>query len=319
MTITFRGGRLPNNPTKRRLKLGHYLTGPVLPSAPRAVNWDAKVSAFGMLQNQNWGDCAEAGDFHALQILTANAGTELVPTDTDALRAYSEITGFNPQAGPPGENPTDQGTIMQDSLDFWRKTGLSVGGTRHKIVAFAEVDHRDPAVMEQAIALFGNLLLGIDFPQAAMDQTDRGEPWDYVPGAGVKGGHAICSARYDAASRAPWTIITWGAEQKVTQAFMDHYLEEAWTVVAPEWVAANGSTPSGLDLAAFGADFAVLTGDDNPFPDVTPPGPRPRPGGLDEAVQALTASPDVRGWLAAPHAGKTRRVARLVQAVVDAS
>jgi hypothetical protein len=315
VTLTFRGGRLPNDPAKPRLMLGRYLTGAALPAAPQRVNWDVKVSAFGMLGNDSWGDCHWAASSHTLQTLTANAGTEIAPTTADTLKAYAEATGFNQHAGPPGSNPTDQGTVMQDGLDYWRKTGLPVGAARHKIVAFAQVDHRNTSELEQAIALFGEILLGIQFPAAAMDQFNAGQPWDVVKGSPIEGGHAICTARYDANSRTPWTVVTWGKEQPVTQAFMDAYLEEAWAVVSQEWVSATGLTPSGLNLQTFGEDFATLTGEPNPFPGSNPPEPPPRPGSLGVAVQALLDDPQVPGFLRQRHTGLTKHVASLVAAI----
>lgn len=322
MSITFRGGRLPNDPAKPRLKLGHFLTAAAY-QPPAAANWDRKVSAFGMLGNDSWGDCALAAQSHSLQTWTANAGTELVPTEADTLRAYSEVTGFNPHAGPPGQNPTDQGTVMQDALNWWRKTGMPVttptGIARHRIYAFAEVDHRSPAEVEAAVALFGEILLGIDFPASAMDAFNADEPWDvWEDDGGIEGGHAICAARYAAASRR-WWVVTWGREQEVTQAFLDKYLEEAWVAVAPEWIAANGTTPSGLDLASLGEEFTRLTKDPAPWAGNTPPEPPPRPSSLDAAVQALVSDPQAVHWTTQRHVGQTKHVAALVRAVIRAA
>jgi hypothetical protein len=322
VTITFRGGRLPNDPAKPRLKLGHFLTA-VSYQLPTAVDWDRKVSAFGILGNGDWGDCALAAQSHALQTWTANAGTELVPLEVDTLRAYSEVTGFNPNAGPPGRNPTDQGTVMQEGLDYWRRVGMPVttaaSVARHKIHAFAEVDHRNPAELEAAVALFGEVLLGIEFPVAAMDAFNNGEPWDeWEDDGGIEGGHAICSARYDTDTD-KWWVITWGREQEVTQAFLDKYLDEAWVAVAPEWIAANGSTPSGLDLAGLGAEFTRLTGETAPWATDTPPEPRPRDDALVAAARSLAADQGAVAWSLQRHSGQARRVAALVRAVIRAA
>jgi hypothetical protein len=256
VTITFRGGRLPNDPAKPRLRLSRFLTASALPAPPPAVNWDTAVKSWPMYGNDSWGDCVWAMIGHAVQAITANASTEADVTDTDVLKAYADVTGFNPHAGPPGQNPTDQGTVIQDALNYWRKTG--VGG--HRIVAFAQVDVADETEMQQACALFGVVLFGMSFPAAAMDQFRAGEPWDVVDDdGGIEGGHAILGARYDATEK-QWYIITWAREQPVTFAFLRRYFEEAWVAITGEWVGADGSTPSGLDLAAFGADFTALTG-----------------------------------------------------------
>jgi hypothetical protein len=313
VTVTFRGGRLPNDPAKPRLKLGHFLTATAY-SPPPAANWDGKVSAFDVLGNDAVGDCALAAQSHALQTWTANAGTEVTPTTEDTLRAYSEVTGYDP-----ADPSTDQGTVMQDALAYWRRTGMPIGGTRHKILAFAEVDHRNPVELDAAIALFGEVLLGLSFPASAMDAFNQNEPWDvWEDDGGIEGGHAVCSARYDTYT-GTWRVITWGREQEATAAFFSKYLDEAWCAISPEWIAANGTTPSGLDLASLGEEFTRLTGDPAPWAGNIPPEPPGRHGSLDVAVQALIRSQDVAAWLRAKHSGTPRKVAALVRAIVDAA
>jgi hypothetical protein len=268
VTVTFRGGRLPNNPAKPRLKLGHYLTGTALPPAPAAVDWDAAVQGWPMYGNDQYGDCVWAMIGHAIQAVTANASTEVDVPDAAVLKGYSDVTGFRPD-----DPSTDQGTVIQDALGYWRKTGLA----GHKILAFAQVDVANEAEMQQACALFGVVLFGMNFPTVAMQQFDAGDPWDLVEDdGGIEGGHAILGCRYDA-PKGQWHIITWGREQPVTFAFIRKYFEEAWTAVSQEWVSASGTTPSGLDLAAFGADFAALTGEPNPFPNGPQPPNPPEP------------------------------------------
>lgn len=317
MTIQFRGGRLPNDPAKPRLKLAHFLTGAALAQPPAQVNWDAAVRSWPMYANDTWGDCVFAMIGHAVQAFTANASTEVDVTETAVLKAYADVTGFNPHAGPPGQNPTDQGAVIQDALGYWRKSG--VGG--HKIVAFAQVDVANETEMQQACALFGLVCFGMNFPAIAMQQFDAGQPWDVVPDdGGDEGGHAILGARYDATQK-QWYVITWAREQPVTFAFIKRYFAEAWAIVTRDWLDTAGSTPSGLDLAAFGADFSTLTGEANPFPNTPPQPPEPPPphgDALVVAAQNLAGDQGVVAWLNQPHSGKTKRVARLVEAVVEA-
>jgi hypothetical protein len=313
VTITFRGGRLPNDPAKPRLKLGHFLTATAY-RPPPAANWDAKVSAFDVLGNDAVGDCALAAQSHALQTWTANAGTEVTSTTEDTLRAYSEVTGYDP-----ADPSTDQGTVMQDALAYWRRTGMPIGGTRHKILAFAEVDHRNPVELDAAIALFGEVLLGLSFPASAMDAFNQNEPWDvWEDDGGIEGGHAVCSARYDTYT-GTWRVITWGREQEATAAFFSKYLDEAWCAISPEWIAANGTTPSGLDLAGLGREFTRLTGETAPWATDTPPEPRPRDDALVAAARSLAADQGAVAWSLQRHSGQARRVAALVRAVIRAA
>jgi hypothetical protein len=304
---TFRPGVLPNDPAKPRLRLGPHLTQATAP--PAAVNWNKPVRSWPMLANDSVGDCVFAAIGHTIQTWTANASTEVILSDRDVLAAYSAVTGYNP-----ADPSTDQGTVMQDAFSYWRKTGIA----GHKILAFAQVDHTSLVELETAVALFGEVLLAIDFPDTAMDQFNEGKPWDVVYGAKSEGGHAICSARYDSGNKsAPWTVITWGREQPVTTRFLSKYLREAWVAIAPEWIAANGTSPSGLDLAGLGEDFTALTGQPNPF---TPPEPpSPRSDALVVAARTLAGDQGVLGWLSQHHSGSTRHVAALVEAVVTAA
>lgn len=292
--MKFRPGVLPNDPAKRRLKLKHFLTGS-LPVVPPSVDYDKAVYDWPMYGNDKYGDCVFAMLGHAIEAWTANAGNLVKVTDADVLKGYSDVTGFDP-----ADPSTDNGTVMQDAFNWWRKTGMA----GHKIVAFAQVDHGYPDEMEAAAALFGEVLLAINFPASAMKQFNAGKPWDVVANdGGIEGGHAICSAKYDAAKR-QWVVITWGQEQPVTFAFLAKYMSEAWVAISPEWIAANGKAPSGLDLAGLGEAFASLTGQPNPFPPNPPQPPPPPPvSSLADIVAAMEADHSVAVWVHNHHFG----------------
>jgi hypothetical protein len=170
-------------------------------------------------------------------------------------------------------------------LDYWRKVG--VGG--HKILAFAQVDFRNPDELRQALNIFGNIYLGIDFPNTAMDQFNNGRPWDLAYGAYSEGGHAINAGYYDV-SDGLWKVVTWGQVQPMTQAFFDKYVEEAWVVISQEWLDANGRNPEGIDMQTLGDEFTRITGELNPFPQVQPV---PAPNAVDDEFAAALVK-----WLA---------------------
>lgn len=286
----FRSGVLPNDPYRPRLHLGRHLTPDLVP--PVTVDWDTKVVSWPMDANDYSGDCVWAMIGHTIQTWTANASREVIIPVESLLRGYSDVTGYSPS-----DPSTDNGTVIQDALNYWRKVGIVDGaGTVHKIVAFAQVRHRSVVEMEAAAALFGEVLLGMSFPSTAMEQFDLGEPWDVVPGATIEGGHAVCSARYDSAT-GTWWVITWGREQQVTAAFMHTYVTEAWVAISREWIEANGAAPSGLDLGGLGVVFRALTGARNPFPTPRPPEPPSFPDALVAAVQSMADDPQVTAWL----------------------
>jgi hypothetical protein len=104
--------------------------------------------------------------------------------------------------------------------------------------------------MEAAAALFGEVLLAINFPNSAMTQFNAGKPWDVVRNdGGIEGGHAICSARYDSAKPSSGRSSRGPRSSRSPSPSWRSIWTEAWVAVSPEWVAANGKTPSGLDLA----------------------------------------------------------------------
>ena len=255
--MTYRLGRLPNDPSKPRVKLAAHLTAAAPP--PASVSWEA-VPAWGILGNQDWGDCTCAGDGHIAEILTFyGQATETVVTDTEALAAYSAISGFNPNAGPPGNNPTDQGASVQDALGYLRSPGMA--GV--KINAFAEVNVSNLAEIQTACAELGPLSAGVNLPAIAQQQFSDGQPWDVVADdGGIEGGHCVVLCGYD---QEYLYFVTWGQVQKATYAWWARYGEEIWAVVSADWVSAQGSDPDGVNLASLGAEFAELTGEANPF------------------------------------------------------
>jgi len=45
----------------------------------------------------------------------------------------------------------------------------------------------------------------------------------------------------------------------MTWAFWDRYFDEAYCCLTPDWIEANGQTPSGFDLPTLQADLAQIT------------------------------------------------------------
>ncbi|GAA4626583.1 hypothetical protein GCM10023196_035410 [Actinoallomurus vinaceus] len=315
MSITFRGGRRPphSEDARPRLHLGPFLTG-TYPKPPVKVDYVSAVDEWPMYGNDQYGDCVWAMIGHTIEAATAyGQGRTVKVSEADVLRGYSDVTGFDPV-----DPSTDQGTVIQDALDYWRKTG--VGG--HQILAFAQVDIHDPGEVDAALWLFGHLQLGINFPAVAMDQFDAGQPWDVVKNdGGIEGGHAIDLGYVlgnppqlvGRAANGNYRIITWGRVQEMTPAFWGRYVEEAWVVVTPEWISQKGTSPEGLDVAALGEAFTAMTGEPNPFPVQPAPGPAPgpSPAPVDVADQALADA--VRPWLRLRHRGTNADAARALK------
>ena len=104
---------------------------------------------------------------------------------------------------------------------------------------------------------FGGLYAGVALPVSAQRQT--GWTWDVTSATpkdfGSWGGHAIPIVAYDSAGL---TCVTWGTLQKMTWAFWDAYVDEAYACLTPDWIAADGKAPSGFDLASLQADLSLI-------------------------------------------------------------
>lgn len=301
MSFTFKPGVKPNDPSKARLYFRMFRkAGAVAPVSAMFTG----MPSIGMLGNDQYGDCVYAGDGHTTEEQTFyGQGTEYVCTTTEVLAAYAAQTGFNPVTG-----ANDNGDTVQNGLDFLRKTGF--GG--HKIAAFAQIDPTNLADVKLAIAEFGVVAIGMAFPAFAMDQFNAGKPWDVqTANASIEGGHRVALVGYDATYL---YVFTWNALQKMTPAFFAKYVAanggESWAEIGTDWInTASGLDPEGIDKYAFGAQYAALTGQANPFPAPTPtptpvPTPTPTPTpvppvptpGPDAAEKALALA--AHRWLA---------------------
>lgn len=264
-SLTFRGGRLPAEPARPHLRFAKYAVG--LPVAPESADWLSLVASWQMLLNDSLGDCTFAGVGHKVAGDTRyGQGATTQITDQDALAGYEVVGGYRP-----GDPSTDQGCVMQDVLKYWQKTGI--GG--HKITAYAKVDISNLDELKQAIALFGQVYAGFNFPSTAMAQFNAGQPWDVVKGARIEGGHCVTIGGFDADGL---DVVTWGKVQRVTWAFFVKYFDEVWVVLDDDFESTRtGLDAQGWDRAQLGADFAALTGQANPWPDAPTPVPGPTP------------------------------------------
>ena len=62
----------------------------------------------------------------------------------------------------------------------------------------------------------------------------------------------------------------------ITWEGLAQHCGEAWAILAPDWYAKDGVSPSGLDVANLAYDLAVVTG--QPLPPLPPVPPDPGPG-----------------------------------------
>ncbi|MGC2171598.1 MAG: hypothetical protein WA623_09450, partial [Candidatus Sulfotelmatobacter sp.] len=199
----------------RTLLFASYTT-PALPAPPPALNVARKVKGpWGMMDNDQIGDCTCAAAGHLIMEWTANAQSEMfTPSDQQIVAAYSAITGYNPVTG-----ANDNGAQEIDVLNYWRQQGIA----GRQIQAFMALEPGNHAHVMDGVWIFGGCYIGLALPKSAQAQTQNHQPWS-VPSSGTSGdgapgswgGHAVPVVAYDSRSL---TVVTWGALQTMTWGF----------------------------------------------------------------------------------------------------
>lgn len=247
---TYKLGKTPARPGAVSMKLTTYLAKTQLPTPPANFGHYELISSYGMLGNDNYGDCVWAGAGHETMMWCKEAGSTVAFSDKNTLSDYSKVTGFNPN-----DPSTDNGTDMQVAASYRRKTGVLDGkAKRHKVVAYLALDKGNIDQQCSAAYLFGAVGLGIKFPNSAMDQFNAGKPWDVVAGAKLDGGHYIPLV---GRANGNLLVITWGKIQEMTPAFFKKYNDESIVYLTKEDLV-KGVTPEGFKLAQLKTDLAAL-------------------------------------------------------------
>lgn len=256
----YRYGRLPRKANRGIPALGDFLDRlePWPDVKPWGWEWKVPASKLNILGNGEFGDCAEAGAFHLRQLWLMNNGIQYEPTTADALAWYSELTGFDPNAGPPGQNPTDNGTVLTDLLAAWKNDGMPVtqpDGTviRDKILGAAALDIGSLAQMRYATYLAGGIYLGINCPDACEQNVQN---WNFQAGFPIAGGHCVIRSGEGADGG---VTGSWGLWIPTSNSFYLGYLEEAYMVVNDDWLnKISGVAPSGFNLSGLLAAMKLL-------------------------------------------------------------
>ncbi|MGO9776838.1 MAG: hypothetical protein ACLQGT_03240 [Terracidiphilus sp.] len=239
-------GRKAIKTDTRTLAFGDYLT-PALPPPPPAADWTKGITSWGMMLNDTLGDCTIAGCGHALQVWTANTSGIVTVPDPTIESYYEQWDGYVP-----GNPSTDKGGVELDVLNDWKKNGFA----GHTLLAFADPKPAILVEIQQSIALFGGVYIGLSLPLTAQTQ----DVWDVVKGGAAKakpgswGGHCVYVPKYD---QNGFTCITWGQPKTMTLAFWKKYCDEAHTLFGQDWLTAKGA-PSGFDQAQLQSDLASI-------------------------------------------------------------
>ncbi len=243
-------GKLPPKIDPRALKLSRYLNAAALPPPRAATNWsDAVTSPWGMMGNDQLGDCTCAGLGHIVMAVTANARpTIVIPSDTEIIQMYETVGGYQP-----GNPNTDNGATELDALNFMRQSGLS--GV--KVDAFADVDQSKLDEVKMTVQLFGAAYIGVSIVQNDMDRFEAGLPWDVSANDGDSiGGHALPVFDFDPSGG---NCVSWGRIQHFSWAWFAARCDEVHAPLFFDWIKAQGLSPSGFGLADLQSDLAAVS------------------------------------------------------------
>jgi hypothetical protein len=176
-------------------------------------------------------------------IWTAETGQQVRFTDDQVIEFYNRVNGGS-----------DDGAVELFVLSEWRRVGGPAG---RKIAAYVAVPLGDQKMAKAATWLFHGLYLGVALPYTAQGQNvwdvpaDRNSP-QAQPGSW--GGHAVNVVGYDADGV---TVVTWGALMRMTWAFWDAYVEEAWAILPSEYED-MADVPGDFDFKQLQADLAEI-------------------------------------------------------------
>lgn len=249
---SFAYGRKQATPTPRSAASVFAFAAALDPLGPPPSESNDYLSAvkvpWGMYDNDRLGDCVPADTAHAIMLRTANAGGIVVPSQSDVISLYSTVGGYVP-----GNPMTDEGCEESAMTAFMFSTGF----LGHRAEAVGAVDASNQDHMRWCVQLFGTCRIGLNLPRYAEDQFDLGHPWVVSDnGDQSTNGHDVPLVWHGGGA---FKCVTWGGIQVVTPPFLEKYCVEAHAELYRDWILAQGSAPSGLDLDALTSRLRVLT------------------------------------------------------------
>lgn len=250
-------GRAPRSHDPRIPHLSALLAGRQPPPPPASLDWTRGMPAdLGMMLNDSLNCCSVAAFYHALQVWSFNAAGALQSEpDANVAALYGAVSGYKPADAPPGPACGEQ-QVLTHLLKTGAPTGVDGKGT-NRLAAFVEIDPRALDDVKRTIADCGVAYIGIKVP-AYLPAAGWPPVWDIQSGNGQDtGGHAVILAGYDEQGA---KAISGGRFYTMTWAFFGKYCDEAYALADPAWIAAKGTTPGGLDVAALAGQMAALKG-----------------------------------------------------------
>lgn len=257
MPFKFKLGKRPARRDYRIPRLSKHAN--MLPRPPANSNWYADIPEWYMLANDIAGDCTVVACMHGIfqERCYANPGTKIAaPTDAEALATYSAVGGYVQ-----GNEATDRGLFMLGPgglMEYWAKNGIMCGGTLNKPAAFMQITQPAPIEWEQAISIFGSLLIGIQLPESIVSTENTPFIWE-DPNGPVAGGHEVILVGYETVGQEVlFDLISWGKRYRATRNFLLKCMDEAIVVANPCFIDTSGVDPAGIGMAALLADIKAF-------------------------------------------------------------
>lgn len=194
---------------------------------------------WNVYDNDSLGDCVPCDTAHGMMLRTANASRIVVPTVADVVSGlYTPVGGYQI-----GNEATDNGCDEQAMCAYMNQTGW----LGHKSASFGAVDHSVQDHLKWAVQLFGSCRIGLNLPGYAENQFEAGQTWTVsTSGDQSTEGHDVPLVDY---RNGVFYCVTWGKLIPVAPPFLTAYCDEAWAEVFPDFITAQGTSPSGFDLA----------------------------------------------------------------------
>jgi hypothetical protein len=239
-------GKKPARPDAMMLSFGDFVDRSKIPPIPDTFGHDRLIGVgdWGMLGNDQAGDCVLAAQAHAVMLWNQAAGRTVKFTEQSVLADYSAVTGYNP-----ADSSTDQGTDMVLGAEYFRTTGMmDDSGKRHKIAVDLSIKPGQIEDLWAAAYLGVAVAVGVNLPASAETQFDDRQPWSYDKvHSGILGGHAILLT---ARAGNLLDFVSWGRRQYASLYWYSRFADEAVAFVSDEMLNDAGKNPDGFDRNA---------------------------------------------------------------------
>ncbi|MDE2438779.1 MAG: hypothetical protein KGN01_05315 [Patescibacteria group bacterium] len=215
-------GRLARRLDKRTLQFAKYTTvsPKVLPEVDNLALVSSRTGIYNystlypMDGNDVIGDCTIAAVAKHITTVNGLVGRVVIPSLGDVVSQYRKMTG-----GP------DTGLNMLDVMNTFRRTGM-LGSN---ILGYVAVNPLNHAHVQQAIQIFGGVLVGMRVTTLTEKQFDMQTPWTPAPFTGEL--HEIYCPSY---TNTHVSGVTWGGVQLGTWAWWDYSVDEVYCPMSIE-------------------------------------------------------------------------------------